>query len=372
MTKKTEDQPTPDKDVQAGRPNSGSTNGLAESEPILTPMLTIEDRLVLAQANRTHTENERQNIANEILMATKEVCQNLISEGESTLAKARSLETKAEQNHLEALSELEQAQSTREEAVIYAAKVIAEADQEAEIAEDRAGAQRDEADNYAETIKVQAKQQAEKLEEEAAMVKKAADAHAERVKSEAQQQAEKTENLVAPVKKAAEAYAEAVISQAKQGAERVEQQAAIAREEADAYSEAVRTEAQQQAEEIIELARAAAEQEAASIRQQSQDEAGEALAQVEMVRLAVQQELEAQQVYTESARVTVESLEVLGQIRAKLVQYPLYPEGEQISESAGDDQPLVEHPGDCHPGDCDPEDSPRANLSDDQLKAWLE
>ena len=293
MTEKTKDQPTPDKEDQPVGPESGSNSGSAELAPEQTPVLTIEDRLILARASRTHAENERQNIANEILLATKDVCQKLISEGESTLAKARSLETKAEQKHLEALSELEQAESTREEAVVFAAKVVAEASQEAEIAEDRAAAQREEADTYAETVKVEAKQQAEKSAGEAATVREAADAYAETVKSEAQQQAEEMEKHAATVREAADAYADAVISQAKQGAERVEQHAAIAREEADAYAEALKAEAQQQADEIIELARAAAEQEAASIRQQSQDEAGEALTQVEMVRAAVQQELEA-------------------------------------------------------------------------------
>ena len=90
-------------------------------------------------------------------------------------------------------------------------------------------------------------------------------------------------------------------------------------------------------------------------------------AEVETMRDAVQQELEAQQIYTESARVTVESLEVLGQIRAKLADDPLSPESNPLSESADDDQLIVEQPEDSQPGD-----SHLGNLSDDQLKAWLD
>ena len=184
---------------------------------------------------------------------------------------------------------------------------------------------------------------------------------------QAQEQAEEAEQHADSVKEAADAYAEAVICQAKNHAERLEEQAATVREKADAYSEAVKAGAQQQAEEIVELARTAAEQEAASIVQREQDEAGKALAEVETMRDAVQQELEAQQIYTESAKVTVESLEVLGQIRAKLADYPLSPESNPLSESADDDQLIVEQPEDSQPGD-----SHLGNLSDDQLKAWLD
>ena len=363
MTEEMKNQPTPEKEGQAGGVNSGSNDNSAKLEQVMT----TESRLVLASAGRTQAENQRQNIANEILLSTKDICQKLISEGESTLAKARHLETKAEQKHLEALGELEQAKSTREEAVVYAAKVVAEANQEFEERDERAAALRGEADAYAEKVKAEAKQQAEKLETEAATILEEADAYAATVKSEAQEQAEEAENRAASLKEAADAYAEAVISQAKNHAEGVEKQAAVVLEEADAYSQAVKAEARQQAEEIVELARAAAEQETAGIRQRSQDEAGKVLAEVEMVRAAVQQELEAQQIYTESARVTVESLEVLGQIRAKLAEYSFYPGSDPISESADDDQLVVEQPGDTHRGD-----SASVNLSDSQLKAWLD
>ena len=128
MIKDIQDQPTGEKESLSGGVDSGSNHNSRESEP----GMTTESRLVLAKTSRTHAENERQNIANEILLSTKDVCQKLISEGESTLAKARNLETKAEQKHLEAVSELEQAKSTREEAEVYASQVVAEAKQEAE------------------------------------------------------------------------------------------------------------------------------------------------------------------------------------------------------------------------------------------------
>ena len=52
----------------------------------------------------------------------------------------------------------------------------------------------------------------------------------------------------------------------------------------------------------------------------------------------------------------------MGQIRAKLAEYSLYPETDPISESPDDDQLIVEQSGDSHSG----------NLTDDQLKAWLD
>ena len=401
MTEEMKDQPTPEKEGQtnggAGEPN--------HSSPELDPETTTESRLVLARASRTQAENERQNIANEILLSTKDVCEKLISEGESTLAKARRLESKAEEKHLEAISELELANSTREEAVVYADQLVAEAKRENKEADERVVALRHDADTYAEEVTSEAKQQAEEAEVHAASVREEAAAYAEEVKSEAKQQAEEAEayaalvkeeagtyaetakteareqvdeaeQLADSVKEAAGAYAEAVMTQAKTHAERVEQQAATVREEADARSQTAIAQAQQQAEEIVELARAAAEQEAAGIRQRSQDEAGETLDEVEIVRAAVQQELEAQQVYTESARATVESLEVLGQIRAKLAEYSLTPGSDQ-TESTGDTPGLVEEPVDSQDEDSDsaasdPENSHSGSLSDDQLKALLE
>ena len=163
-----------------------------------------------------------------------------------------------------------------------------------------------------------------------------------------------------------------MISQAKNHAERVEEQATAVLEEANAHSEAVKAEAQQQVPEIVELARSAAEQELAGIRQRSQEEAGKALAEVETARTAVHQELEAQQIYTESARVAVESLEVLGQIRAKLAEYCLYCGGDQISESADDERLRDEQQAAAQTRDSQAEDSPPGHLSVDQSRAWLD
>ena len=368
MSEEMKDQATPGKEPQVGESDSGSNHNSTHLEP----GMTAESRLDLARAGRTRAENERQNIANEILLSTKDVCQKLISEGESTLAKARNLETKAEQKRLEALTELEYAKSTREEAVVYAAKVVAEANQESKEADERAATLRQEADNYAKKVKAEATQQARETDVRAAALRQEADNYAETVKSEAKQQGEEADKHAASVKETADAYAEAVISQAKNHAERVEEQAPTVLREADAYSAAVIAESQQQAEDIVELARAAAEQEAAGIRQRRQDEVGKALAEAEMAQAAVQQELEAQQIYTESARVTVESLEVLVQIRAKLAEYSFYPESDPIPESADDDQHLVEQPVESPPLDSGPGDSPLGNLSDDQLKAWLD
>ena len=157
MTEEMKHQTTPEKGGQAGGADSDTISNSAELEQVMT----TERRLALARAGRTHAENERQNIANEILLSTKDVCQKLISEGESTLAKARHLETQAERKHLEALNELEQAKCTREEAVVYAAKVVAEADLESKKADERAVALRREGDNYAEKVKAEAQEQAE-------------------------------------------------------------------------------------------------------------------------------------------------------------------------------------------------------------------
>ena len=71
MTEERKDQPTSEKEGQTGRADSGSNNDSAELEQVMT----TESRLALARAGRTHAENERQNIANEILLSTKDVCQ---------------------------------------------------------------------------------------------------------------------------------------------------------------------------------------------------------------------------------------------------------------------------------------------------------
>ena len=70
MTEEMKDQATPEEGGQAVGAGSGSNHNSAELEP----GMTTESRLVLARASRTQAENERQNIANEILLSTKDVC----------------------------------------------------------------------------------------------------------------------------------------------------------------------------------------------------------------------------------------------------------------------------------------------------------
>ncbi len=67
-----------------------------EDEP--APEASIEEQLLQAKASRNHAESARQKIANEILEATKEVCQKLISDGEQTLGRAKRLESEAERS----------------------------------------------------------------------------------------------------------------------------------------------------------------------------------------------------------------------------------------------------------------------------------
>ena len=50
---------------------------------------SIEDRLAQAKSSRSQAEKARQKIDDEILEAAKEVCQNLIADGEQTLKRAK-------------------------------------------------------------------------------------------------------------------------------------------------------------------------------------------------------------------------------------------------------------------------------------------
>jgi hypothetical protein len=214
----------------------------------------------LAKASRNQAESARQKIANEILAATKEVCQKLISEGELTLDKAKKLEAAAEQKQLDAQSELQRAQTTRSEADAYAEKVRSDAQQQAQEAAEQAQATRDDADIWA-----------------------------EKVRSEIQQQTQEASDQV----QASRDDAEKVVADA----ERV-------------------------AAELIESTRSVAEQEANDLKQQAAQESQRTLAEAELIRIAAQEELEAQRIYAETAKVTAESIEVLAQIRAKLAESP--------------------------------------------------
>ncbi len=225
---------------------------------------SIEDQLALAKASRNQAESARQKIANEILTATKEVCQKLITEGEVTLEKAKKLEAGAEQKHLDAQSELQQAQVARSEA-----------------------------ETYAEKLRAEAQQQAKETTEQTKALREDADAYVGKARAEAQE-------LV----REATGHAQSV------------------REDADAYAEEVAADAERVAAELIESTRSVAEQEANQLKQQAAQESQRTLAEAELTRIAAQEELEAQRIYAETAKVTAESLEVLAQIRAKLAESP--------------------------------------------------
>ena len=102
--------------------------------------VTMENRLVRAKASRSLAERERQRIAGEILEATKEVCEEIIAEGQRAMDRARQLESQAVQKYKESQSELEQAQELRVESEGYREKIMAEVEREANEALNRARA----------------------------------------------------------------------------------------------------------------------------------------------------------------------------------------------------------------------------------------
>lgn len=242
--------------------------GPAKSELESAMGSSLEDQLAKAKASRNQAESARQKIANEILEATKEVCQKLIKDGEQTLEKAKKLEAEAQQKQQEAKAELEQAQASRAEA-----------------------------ETYAERLKSEAQRQAQEKLEQARAIRSEADAYRERVMAEAQQQAQ--EQL---------------------------DEAQNIRHEADTYQEKVIAEAKEQGQEILYLARSTAEQECNEMKKQASLEAQRTIAEAELIRAASQEELEAQRIYAETARLEAESLEVLAQVRAKLGEAPLAPQ----------------------------------------------
>ena len=102
--------------------------------------VTMENRLVRAKASRSLAERERQRIAGEILEATKEVCEEIIAEGQRARDRARQLESQAVQKYKESQGELEQAQALRVESEGYREKIMAEVEREANEALNRARA----------------------------------------------------------------------------------------------------------------------------------------------------------------------------------------------------------------------------------------
>jgi hypothetical protein len=64
----------------------GDAESIQEEPPIDS---SIENQLAQAKSSRSRAENARQQIANEILGASKEVCQKLIADGEQTLERVK-------------------------------------------------------------------------------------------------------------------------------------------------------------------------------------------------------------------------------------------------------------------------------------------
>jgi len=267
-------------DGAAGRYNSSSFHA-REANPPVSEQHTrspIEEQLALAKASRSQAETARQKIANEILDATKEVCQKLIADGEQTLQRAKKLEAEAQQKQREAQAELEKARSIRADAQSYVDKVKSEAQKKAQ----------------------------EKLEQ-AQVTKAEADAYRDKVMAEVQQQAQEQLDHAQNI-----------------------------RHEADAYRERVITEAKEQGQEILYLARSSAEQECNQMKHQAALEAQRTVAEAELIKAASQEELEAQRIYAEAARLEAESLEVLAQVRAKLTVAASPQEGDsRWAEAAG-------------------------------------
>ncbi len=213
-----------------------------------------------AKSSRTQAENARQKIANEILEATKEVCQKLIADGEQTLERAKKLEAEAVRKDQEAHEEREKGQVYRKEAEAYAERVKAETQKKAQ----------------------------EKLDN-AQSVRSEADAYRERVMGEVQQEAQEQLNLAQSVRADADTYRDRLISEAKE-----------------------------QGQEILYLSRSTAEQECEEMKRRANLEVQRTMAEIELVKAAAQEELEAQKIYAEASRLESESLEVLAQVRAKL------------------------------------------------------
>ena len=93
---------------------------------------TVENQLANAKASRTHAEAERQRIANEILSATKEACQEIVAAAKRTLKRINRETEKAKILQQEAQLQLDEAKTSRTEADCYGEAVIARAEQQAE------------------------------------------------------------------------------------------------------------------------------------------------------------------------------------------------------------------------------------------------
>lgn len=94
--------------------------------------VTVENQLAKAKSDRSLAESERQRIAKEILDATKDVCKEIITDGQRALNRATKMEAEASKNRSYSQDELEQARNIRAEAEGYKAKIMAEVNQEAQ------------------------------------------------------------------------------------------------------------------------------------------------------------------------------------------------------------------------------------------------
>ena len=122
--------------------------------------VTVENQLAKAKADRTMAETERQRIAKEILDATKDVCKEIITDGQRALNRATKMEAEAAKNHSHSQDELEQAPAIRAEAESYRARIMAEVDQEAKEFIDQA---KSTTDKECLTLRTQAAQEAQRI-----------------------------------------------------------------------------------------------------------------------------------------------------------------------------------------------------------------
>ena len=104
------------------------TPGAWEQSGEYDPM--VENQLTLAKASRDQAEMTRQKIAEEILDATRERCQELIASGNRALENGKRLESEAEWKNTEAQDELARADSIRGHAEAERERIIAEAKQQ--------------------------------------------------------------------------------------------------------------------------------------------------------------------------------------------------------------------------------------------------
>ena len=93
--------------------------------------VTVENQLAKAKADHTLAETERQRIAKEILDATKDVCKEIITDGQRALNRAMKMVAEAAKNYSLSQSELDQSNAVRAEAESYRTTVLAEVDKEA-------------------------------------------------------------------------------------------------------------------------------------------------------------------------------------------------------------------------------------------------